>query len=90
MVPTNEIRPWVLAAYDEGLWENGEYVIIYTNQELPSQELYEFLTSESIWKDTSDAPDGRDEDVKKMMESMMMVSGEGRGAGGIEGERNFF
>ena len=70
MVPTKEIRTWLLAAYDEGLAENGEYVLIYMNQQLPSEGFVkDTLTSESLWK----GDDGRDEDVKTMMKSMLMV-----------------
>ena len=77
VVPRDEIRAWVLAAYDEGLWENGEYVLIYVNQELLDQNLLENeITSQIIWQQPEDeTPDGRDDDVKTMMQSMLMVSG---------------
>jgi hypothetical protein len=76
VVPTEEIRMWVLAAYDEGLWESGEYVLVYTNQAIPEQAIMEgLLTSTAMWQQPEgEEPDGRDQDVATMMRSMIMVS----------------
>ena len=67
-VPESELRVWMLQIYDSGM-HNGDYVIIYVNQQTPDEALYATITSRDFWR----ADDGRNSDVKQAYENLFMV-----------------
>ena len=67
-VPETELRDWMLQIFDNNMHQ-GDYVIIYVNQQTPDQSLYNYLTSPEVWQ----ADDGRDDDVMQAYENLFMV-----------------
>ena len=67
-VPETELRDWMLQIFDNNMHQ-GDYVIIYVNQQTPDQSLYNYLTSPEFWQ----ADDGRDDDVMQAYENLFMV-----------------
>ena len=64
-LPRTELRKWLLAAYDKGM-ANGDYVFIYVENEIPDDAVVQNIT-------TYTAGDGRNEDAKKVYESLLVV-----------------
>ena len=66
--PRSTLRQWMLAARDEGLTK-GDFGFIFANQELPTDTLYNSLTSDTIYKGN----DGRGDDAKQAFQSLLIV-----------------
>ena len=67
-VPESELRVWMLQIFDSGM-HNGDYVIIYVNQQTPDEALYATITSSDFWRSN----DGRNSDAKRAYENLFMV-----------------
>ncbi len=64
----SELRTWMLAAYDMNM-HNGDYVLLYPNQIIPTSANIAQFASPSFYT----MGDGRDEAAKKIYESLLMV-----------------
>ena len=68
-VPPRKFRKWMLAAFDEEMVA-GDYVFIYLNSEVPSEDVEKEWIGKKAWRDN----DGRNQDALNAFQNLLVVS----------------